>query len=77
MYNVGKSARHKKKANTRTNNYLFLQPKNLEHVLVVNMASRAKSESSAQQTAFTTLKFRASVGDAIRACTMVGNDIFS
>jgi hypothetical protein len=43
----------------RTNNYLFLQPKNLEFLLEMNMALRAKHRSSVLQSAFMVPKFRA------------------
>jgi hypothetical protein len=49
----------------RRNNYLFLQPKHLELLIEVNMASRAKHGSSALQSAFTAPKFRATAGDAL------------
>jgi hypothetical protein len=50
MYRAEKSVRQKNKANARTNNYPFLQPQNLELLLEVNMASRAKHGSSALQS---------------------------
>jgi hypothetical protein len=50
---------------TRRNNYPFLQPQHLELLLEVNMASCAKHRWSALQSAFTTPKFSASVGDAL------------
>jgi hypothetical protein len=43
----------------RRNNYLFLQPKHLELLMMVNMASRAKHGWSALQSVFTAPKFRA------------------
>jgi hypothetical protein len=54
----------------RKNNYLFLQPKHLELLVEVNMASRAKHGWSALQSAFTVPKFRATAGDALRPFTM-------
>jgi hypothetical protein len=53
----------------RRNNYLFLQPKHLELLVEVNMASRAKHEWSALQSAFTAPKFRATAGDALNKLT--------
>jgi hypothetical protein len=50
----------------RRNNYLFLQPKHLELLVEVNMASCAKHGWSALQSAFTAPKFRATAGDALR-----------
>jgi hypothetical protein len=67
IYRGGKSAWQQNKVNTCTNNYPFLQSQNLELLLEVNMASRAKSGSSALQIAFTAPKFRASIRDALRS----------
>jgi hypothetical protein len=53
----------------RRNNYLFLQPKHLELLVEVNMASRAKHGWSALQSAFTAPKFRATAGDALNKLT--------
>jgi hypothetical protein len=49
----------------RRNNYPFLQPKHLELLMEVNMASRAKHGWSALQSAFTAPKFSATAGDAL------------
>jgi hypothetical protein len=49
------------------NNYPFLQLKHLELLVEMNIASRAKHGWSALQNAFTTSKFSAAVGDAIRS----------
>jgi hypothetical protein len=49
----------------RRNNYPFLQPKHLELLVEVNMASRAKHGWSALQSTFTAPKFSATVGDAL------------
>jgi hypothetical protein len=51
---------------TRRNNYPFLQPKHLELLVEVNMASRPKHGWSALQSAFTAPKFRATAGDALK-----------
>jgi hypothetical protein len=50
----------------RRNNYPFLQPKHLELLVKMNMASRAKHEWSALQIAFTAPKFSATAGDALK-----------
>jgi hypothetical protein len=47
------------------NNYSFLQPKHLELLMEVNMASRPKHGWNTLQSAFTAPKFRATVGDAL------------
>jgi hypothetical protein len=52
---------HKSRAPTT----LFLQLQNLDLLLEVNMASRAKHGSSVLQSVFTAPKFRAFVGDAL------------
>jgi hypothetical protein len=49
----------------RRNNYPFLQPKHLELMVEVNMASRAKHGWSALQSAFTAPKFSATAQDAL------------
>jgi hypothetical protein len=49
----------------RRNNYPFLQPKHLELLVEVNMASCAKHGWSALQSAFTAPKFSATAGDAL------------
>jgi hypothetical protein len=49
----------------RRNNYPFLQPKHLELLVEVNIASHAKHGWSALQSAFTAPKFSATAGDAL------------
>jgi hypothetical protein len=49
----------------RRNNNPFLQPKHLELLVEVNMASRAKYGWSALQSAFTAPKFSATARDAL------------
>jgi hypothetical protein len=63
----GKSARQTYNANAYSKNCYFLEPQCLELLLEVNMALHPKSGSRALQTVFTAPKFRASVGDALRA----------
>jgi hypothetical protein len=65
IYPALERARGKHTTRTRAPTTIhFLEPKNLELLLEMNMASRAKSRSSAPQNVFTAPKFRATVGDA-------------
>jgi hypothetical protein len=64
IYRTEWSARDKLRAGTTTH---FLQPKHLELLVEVNMASRAKHGWSALQSAFTAPKFSATAGDALNA----------
>jgi hypothetical protein len=57
--------RMERAAQIARNNYPFLQPKHLELLVEVNMASRPKHEWSALQSVFTAPKFRATAGDAL------------
>jgi hypothetical protein len=74
IYSALERARDKHTTRTRAPTTIhFLEPQHLELLLEVNMASRTKSGSSALQTVFTAPTFRATVGDALRASSIVAS----